>query len=261
MNVKITYLDTAMALIEIGSIRLLTDPVLDDAGTTYDDGVIPLEKTSAASITPQELGRIDAVLLSHDQHSDNLDNRGREFLAQAPRVLTTPEAAQRLGRGAEGLSPWKETHVTGVDGFTIKVTATPAQHGPDGTQELTGTVTGFLIDWAGRTAKGPIYISGDTVPFSGTVEIVKRAAPISIALLHLGHVTPGPDAGMFFSMSAREALEYAEALRAETIIPLHFDGWKHFSESSSNSLKTFDNSTGGERTRWLSRRESIDLVL
>jgi len=138
-----------MALIEIGSIRLLTDPVLDDAGTTYDDGVIPLEKTSAASITPQELGRIDAVLLSHDQHSDNLDNRGREFLAQAPRVLTTPEAAQRLGRGAEGLSPWKETHVTGVDGFTIKVTATPAQHGPDGTQELTGTVTGFLIDWAG----------------------------------------------------------------------------------------------------------------
>jgi L-ascorbate metabolism protein UlaG (beta-lactamase superfamily) len=100
MNVKITYLDTAMALIEIGSIRLLTDPVLDDAGTTYDDGVIPLEKTSAASITPQELGRVDAVLLSHDQHSDNLDNRGREFLAQAPRVLTTPEAAQRLGRGA-----------------------------------------------------------------------------------------------------------------------------------------------------------------
>ena len=61
MKVKITYLDTAMALIEIGSLRILTDPVLDEAGTTYDDGVISLEKTSAAAISLQELGRIDAT--------------------------------------------------------------------------------------------------------------------------------------------------------------------------------------------------------
>jgi L-ascorbate metabolism protein UlaG (beta-lactamase superfamily) len=261
MQVKITYFDTAMALIEVGSLRLLTDPVLDEAGSTYDDGVISLEKTGSPSITPEQLGRIDAVLLSHDQHKDNLDNRGRELIRHVPRILTTPEAARRLDSPAEGLSSWQEATITGADGFTITVTAAPAQHGPDGTHELTGTVTGFLIDWKGRTAKGPIYISGDTVLFPGTTEIVKRYAPISLALLHMGHVTPNPNAGIFLSMSSQEALEYAEALRAEIIIPLHFDGWKHFSESSSDSISTFKNSSASGRTRWLARRESIELTL
>src|SRR5258705_2865321 len=98
MKVKITYLDTAMALIEIGSLRILTDPVLDEAGTTYDDGVISLEKNNAAAISPQEIGPIHAVLLSPDQHSDNLDTRGRQLLARASQNVTTPQAAQRLDR-------------------------------------------------------------------------------------------------------------------------------------------------------------------
>lgn len=261
MNVKITYLDTAMAIIEIGSIRLLTDPVLDDAGTTYDDGVIPLEKTTPSAMKIAEIGRIDAVLLSHDQHSDNLDTRGREFLAGVPRIMTTPEGAQRLGARAIGLEPWQQTNIVGPDGFTVQVTAAPAQHGPDGTQELTGPVTGFLIDWQGRKAQGPIYISGDTVPFAGTREIAARAAPIGVALLHIGHVSPGPDAGIFFSLSAQEAVKYAEALRAEVVVPLHFEGWKHFSEPSTAAFDAFKNSDVGARTRWLGQRESIELDL
>jgi L-ascorbate metabolism protein UlaG (beta-lactamase superfamily) len=261
MKVKITYLDTAMALIEIGSLRILTDPVLDEAGTTYDDGVISLEKTSAAAISPQELGRIDAVLLSHDQHSDNLDTRGRELLARVSQIVTTPEAAQRLGGRAIGLSPWQETRVVAADGFTVKVTAAPAQHGPDGTEELTGTVTGFLIDWDGRTAQGPIYISGDTVPFAGTAEIVARVAPVGLALLHMGHVSPGPDAGIFFSMSSGEAADYGDALGADVIIPLHFDGWKHFSEPNASAIETLGKAKTGSRTQWLAPRESLDLEM
>lgn len=261
MKVKITYLDTAMAIIEIGSIRLITDPVLDDAGTEYNDGVIALEKTLPSAMAPEEIGRIDAVLLSHDQHSDNLDTRGREFLARVPQILTTPVAAKRLGGRAIGLEPWQETSIVGADGFSIQVTAAPAQHGPDGTQELTGPVTGFLIDWKGRTGQGPIYISGDTVPFKGTVEIAERAAPIGLALLHIGHVSPGPDAGIYFSMSAEEAISYAKALQAEVVVPLHFEGWMHFSEDSSEAFEAFNNSDVGRRTRWLGQRESLEVEL
>lgn len=260
MNVKITYFDTAMALIEIGSIRILTDPVFDDAGTTYNDGVISLEKTNARAIDPAALGRIDAVLLSHDQHSDNLDTRGRAFLAEVPQILTTPEAAARLGGAAVGLTPWQDAEIS-RDGFTLRVTAAPAQHGPDGTQELTGPVTGFLIDWDGRTSRGPIYISGDTVPFAGTAEIVERAAPIGLALMHMGHVTPAPDAGIFFSMSAREAADYAAALNAEVMVPLHFDGWNHFSEAQLAASGVLARSEAAKRTRWLAPRESLSLEM
>ncbi len=35
------------------------------------------------------IGRVDVVLLSHDQHADNLDPAGRDVVAAAPLTLTT----------------------------------------------------------------------------------------------------------------------------------------------------------------------------
>ena len=55
------------------------------------------------------------MLLSHDQHSDNLDHSGRDF-CKAKRVLTTEAGAKRLGGHAEGLAPWASTELTGRAG-------------------------------------------------------------------------------------------------------------------------------------------------
>ena len=38
MNCRITHISTATMLLEIGSIRLLTDPVFDPAGGSYSFG-------------------------------------------------------------------------------------------------------------------------------------------------------------------------------------------------------------------------------
>lgn len=73
--------------------RFLTDPTFDAPGT-YPSG---LAKTAPASATPADLGRIDVVLLSHDEHDDNLDASGRTLLADVPLALTTPSA--RAGSG------------------------------------------------------------------------------------------------------------------------------------------------------------------
>ena len=48
-------------------------------------------------LVPSEVGAVDAVLLSHDQHADNLDHAGRAFLPRAARVLTTVIGAPRIG--------------------------------------------------------------------------------------------------------------------------------------------------------------------
>jgi L-ascorbate metabolism protein UlaG (beta-lactamase superfamily) len=74
------------ALIEYGGLRFLTDPTFDAPGT-YASG---LTKTAPASAAPADLGRIDVVLLSHDEHDDNLDASGRALLADVP--LTRPVA-------------------------------------------------------------------------------------------------------------------------------------------------------------------------
>ena len=253
MSIRVTYFDTAMVLIEVGGVRLLTDPVLDPAGSAFDYGPFHLEKTSPASVTPEQLGRVDAVLLSHEQHGDNLDRAGRELLSRVPRVLTTPEGASALGGAAEGLSAWQSVKVEGAEGGGVTVTAVPAQHGPDGTQEVTGPVTGFLITTGDRKK---IYVSGDTVPFSGTEEIAFRYAPVDLAILHLGRVQLGPMGEATFSLSADEAIRYALSLGARKVVPIHFEGWLHFTEGREQAERAFAASELAGRTHWLRSGET-----
>ena len=126
MNAKITLAGGPTALIEVAGFRLLTDPPFD-APSEYRLPHVVLRKTAGPAVPADAIGPIDAVLLSHDQHADNLDTSGRDFLRKAGRVLTTVAGAQRLGGNAEGLAPWDATELRGPDGRTLRVTATPAR--------------------------------------------------------------------------------------------------------------------------------------
>src|SRR3954454_23670630 len=124
------------AVLEYAGLRWLTDPSLSPPGT-YEGGLV---KTTGPAVAIEELEPIDVVLLSHEHHSDNLDPVGREFLPRAGRVLTTTQGAERLGGNATGLEPWETVDVSRPDAGTITVTATPAQHGPDGSDPVMGPV-------------------------------------------------------------------------------------------------------------------------
>lgn len=254
----LTYLGTATLLIEIGGLRLLTDPVFDPAGSDYHHGPIHLVKTGGPLIDPDLIGDIDAVLLSHDQHADNLDHTGRTLLSLAKKVLTTPEGAGRLSGNSIAMPEWSEVVLNGPE-CEVRVTAMPAQHGPDGTQEATGPVTGFLLEWDGQTAGG-LYISGDTVPFSGTGEIIRRGG-IGAAILHLGCVKLAPMGDLTFSMNAHEAADFAQALGARTVFPVHFDGWAHFTEGREQAAKVFEESPVRDRVVWLTPGERTPVHL
>ena len=101
-NASITLIGGPTALIELLGMRFLTDPTFDDPG----DYLLPhvrLKKTSKPAMHPAEIGAIDAVLLSHDQHADNLDISGRAFLPKARLVFTTAAGADRpVTAGTEG---------------------------------------------------------------------------------------------------------------------------------------------------------------
>ena len=142
------------AILEYAGLRWLTDPSLSPPGE-YEGGLV---KTTGPALDPAAIGPIDVVLLSHEHHSDNLDPAGREFLPNAQRVLTTAAGAERLGDNATGLEPWFSVEIERPDGGTVTVTATPAQHGPDGTDHLTGPVVGFLLRGPGLET---VYVSGD----------------------------------------------------------------------------------------------------
>ena len=171
-TLTLTLIGGPTALIEIDGFRLLTDPTFDLPGT-YQLPHVKLEKLSGPALTAEAIGDVDAVLLSHDQHSDNLDESGKRFLSRVRRVLTTEVGAKRLGGHVEGLAPWASTELS-KNGRSLTITATPARHGPHGIEPLAGDVIGFVV--ASNDGR-PIYISGDTVWYDGVAEVAKRSTP------------------------------------------------------------------------------------
>lgn len=246
MSLTITLIGGPTALIEIDGFRLLTDPTFDHPGA-YKLPHVTLEKLVGPAISAAQVGAVDAVLLSHDQHSDNLDNSGRDFLRHAPRVLTTIAGAKRLGGDVEGLAPWDSTELTGKDGHALTITATPARHGPAGIEPLSGDVIGFVLS-SNTPGSRPIYITGDTVWFDGVAEVARRF-PAGVVLPFAGAAqTRGP---FHLTMDTNDTIETARAFPDATIVPVHTDGWAHFKQTAGDLRASFDTLGFGARLRIL----------
>ncbi len=193
-------------------------------------------KTAAGAWTPEQVGAVAAVLLSHDQHPDNLDRRGRAFLATAPRVLTTAAAAGRLGGSATALQPWESIELPRPDGATVRVTATPARHGPAGTEHLTGPVIGFVLSGHDLPT---IYVSGDNASLEVVRAVAERCAPIDIAVLFAGGAKSPLVGDEYLTLSSAMAAEAVRILGCPRTVMVHVDGWAHFTESSSTVRPAF----------------------
>ena len=208
LNCRLTHIGGPTALIEVGGLRLLTDPTFDPPGRRYNFGFgTGSTKTVGPALALDALGDIDAVLLSHDQHDDNLDRTGRDASTVVGQSSNfTVAAAHRLGGNATGLRPWEAAVVTGGEGRRITVTALPARHGAPGISLSPGPTVGFLLEWPGQH-HGGLYISGDMVWFGGIEKIAGRFQ-VSVAVVHFG--------GVRFPISgpARYTFDAPEGLRA-----------------------------------------------
>jgi L-ascorbate metabolism protein UlaG (beta-lactamase superfamily) len=243
---RITLIGGPTALIEFDGFRLLTDPTFDAPGA-YQLPHVKLEKLSGPALSADAVGQVDAVLLSHDQHSDNLDHSGKDFLTKANRVLTTVAGAKRLGGRAEGLVPWATTELTGKGGRTLTITATPARHGPAGIEPLSGDVIGFVVTSNDKDSR-PIYISGDTVWYDGVAEVARRFKAGVVLPFAGGAQTRGP---FYLTMDTNDAIETARAFPDAVIVPVHTEGWAHFRQNSADLRASFDTLGFGSRLKIL----------
>lgn len=230
-DIILTLIGGPTVLIEVAGRRLLTDPTFDAPGS-YRSGSVTLEKTAGPSVAAAAIGPVEAVLLSHDQHADNLDPAGRLLLQTVPAVLTTPAAAARLGGTAVGLAPWQTTVLGGPR--PLHVTATPARHGPVGIEPIAGDVTGFLV---GVDASGDaLYVTGDTVWFDGVAEVARRYRPRVVILFAGAARTRG---AFHLTMDANDAIETAHAFPGALIAAVHTEGWTHFTEGGDALAHAF----------------------
>ena len=107
---SLTHIGTATAIIHLDGVNLITDPVFSQAGTEWDLGIIILKLKDTPALSLADLPPIDAVLLSHEDHADNLDEPGRGLL-DGRQVLTTSDGAKKLAPrpGVRSLKPWYAT--------------------------------------------------------------------------------------------------------------------------------------------------------
>jgi L-ascorbate metabolism protein UlaG (beta-lactamase superfamily) len=259
-QVRITHIGGPTAVLDIGGWRLLTDPTFDPPGRTYAFGWgTSSKKMTGPAVTPADLGPIDAVLLTHDHHGDNLDDRGRTLLPSARTVFTTVPGARRLGGTARGLKPWATTTLRHEGRPTIEVTATPARHGPPLSRPFVGDVIGFALRWDGQQ-HGQLWVSGDTVLYHGIRTIAERLR-IGTAVLHLGGVRFPVTGPIRYTMTGRHAVRICQAIRPRTTIPVHYEGWRHFQQPRAAIEREFAAAADDIRgsIRWLTIGTATDI--
>lgn len=170
-------------------------------------------------------------------------------------MLTTRSGAQRLGGKVEGLSPWQSTTLTSKAGRRLTVTATPARHGPAGIEPLSGEVIGFVIAFEDEAAR-PLYITGDTVFYDGVAEVARRFRPGLIMPFAGAAETRGP---FHLTMDVNDTIETAHVFADALIVPLHTDGWAHFTQNGEDLKRSFEILGVAERLAVLDRGAKTEI--
>ena len=249
--VRLTLVGGPTAVLEYAGLRWLTDPALSPPGE-YAGGLV---KTTGPAIDPDALDPIDVVLLSHEHHSDDLDPAGRGFLPRAGRVITTVQGAERLGGNAVGLEPWSSVQVERTGSGPVTVTAVPAQHGPDGTDHLTGPVIGFVLESDGEDR---VYVSGDNASLDIVKAIADRVGHLDVAILFAGAVQrPHRFDGAYLTLSSDRAAEATKLLGVRAALPVHFEGWTHFTQGARELRAAFAGNSITDKLVLAERGETV----
>ncbi|RPA81753.1 Metallo-hydrolase/oxidoreductase [Ascobolus immersus RN42] len=252
----ITHLTTATSLIRIRNTTFLTDPIFDSSEVTYlyEPTNVTLVKDHNPAIAIDALPPIHHILLSHEDHPDNLDHLGRTLL-NGRSVLTTPDGHKNLQPrpGVQAMKPWKSIIVDGPGGDKWKITGTPCIHTPP------GECTGFVLEAAdGSFGTDPdnglpraFWFSGDTILFPELVEGLKKRFKIVCGLVNLGGAkAPAPDGTEFkITMDGKDAEMLVNAIGMEKLVPIHFTGWKHFRQEMGEMKEQLEGL--GERVVWV----------
>jgi L-ascorbate metabolism protein UlaG (beta-lactamase superfamily) len=259
--VRIQLVGGPTAVLELGGLRLVTDPTFDPPGEYGRPGGPTLVKLAPPAVTLDDVGPADAVLLSHDQHADNLDRAGRAFLAKAPLTLTTSSGAGRLaedGIGVRGLAPWQHADLPRDGREPVRVTAVPARHGPEGAEAVSGEVTGFVLTAPDLPT---IYVSGDNAWLGAVEQVASHFGSVDIAVLFAGAArVVGRFHGALLTLDSALSAEAARVLGARFVVPVHYTGWSHFTEGGPDLRAAFDQAGLADRLVLLAPGETTELV-
>lgn len=199
---RVTYVGHATVLLELGGLRILTDPVLRSR-VAHLRRQVPAPD---AGVTEN----LDAVLISH-LHFDHADVPSLRRLERTTPVLAPPGAGAFLERvGFEAVTELGAGHSSAIGG--LQIAAVEAQHG-HGRSPLTRGSEAIGFHLAGGSA---VYFAGDTDLFGGMREL---AGGLDLALLPIWGWGPRIGAG---HLNPERAAQAAAMLSPRLAVPIHW---------------------------------------
>ena len=229
---SIFFIGNATVLLRLAGFTILTDPTfIHRHEQTWLGYGLHTTRLTDPALEIADLPSLDFVLLSHF-HGDHFDQAAEQGLDHALPIVTTPESATALAeRGFTNGIPLETWATLDVEkgASRLRITATPARHGPPMVDFALPDVMGSIIDAvtpAGAAAR--LYISGDTLIIDELREIRERYPAIDIGLLHLGGTRV---LGILVSMDAAQGVEAMRIIEQELTIPIHYNDYDVFTSS------------------------------
>lgn len=224
-GLRLTWLGHSTVLVEIDGLRLLTDPVWGLRASPVS--FAGPKRYHPMPLALADLGRIDAILLSHD-HYDHLCAPTWRKLVRGEAPGWTGKVVTALGVGAHlerlGVRPddiveldWGDGTWIESAGQRVQVIATPSQHfsgraATDRNRTL----------WAGLAVIGPkhrVFYSGDTGPTPEHRDIGASLGTMDVALFEIGAWNP---AWASIHLGPTAAFAAFAALGARALLPVHW---------------------------------------
>ncbi|MFY9926861.1 MAG: MBL fold metallo-hydrolase [Streptosporangiaceae bacterium] len=206
-ELNVTRIGHSCHIIELGGLRLLTDPWFS-VTPTYDQGE-PVARSVA------QLPVLDGVVITHEHYDHcDLDALAGYHDLGIPVVVPPTVAEAARGHGftdVRVLEPWQHTEIG-----DLTVTAAPGKHG---VPEIT-----YVIQGGERT----VYFGGDTLSIPELTELPGRFGHFDLALLPTNGLCIRPMNGQQVVMNAIEAAELTAILKPTLAIPHHYaftSGW------------------------------------
>jgi L-ascorbate metabolism protein UlaG (beta-lactamase superfamily) len=196
------------------------------------------------------------VLLSHF-HGDHFDQVAERDLDRALPIVTTPQSANDLEeRGFANCIPLEVWESLSVEkgSAKLRITATPARHGPPLVDLVLPDVMGSVLDVTRADGSASrIYITGDTLVIDELREIPRRFPDIDIALLHLGGTRV---LGILVSMDAKQGVEAMRIVDPALAIPIHYNDYDVFTSPLSDFQDEVRAAGLEDRVHYLSHGET-----
>lgn len=258
---SIFFIGNATVLLRVAGFTILTDPTfIHKHEQTWLGGGLHTTRLTDPAMDLADLPPLDLVLLSHF-HGDHFDQVAERDLDRALPIVTTPQSAKDLEeRGFTNCFPLDVWETLSVEQgpARLRITATPARHGPPIVDFVLPDVMGSVLDVT--TPDGGafrIYITGDTLVIDELREIPQRFPDIDIALLHLGGTRV---LGILVSMDAKQGIEAMRIVDPALAIPIHYNDYDVFTSPLSDFQDEVRAAGLEDRVHYLSHGETYTFL-